>query len=212
MLDHSKDVIVEAYEELKNSCSHYSGNGQRFKVDVESPTLPEKDVELLYHLIERLLYTSKITRPDIQACVIYIFKTIELLPMNCYKNRDLDIDILFLNKTQTFLMLSLNSRCIYFRMLLSRHNKYILNKLQQIIQSQRLKNISIVMEGIFKNMFNWIYSNLHIDLIKYMTDSQVYTSKNLLQVMNELMKQEVKSDSIQCYNIHHESILLGLFT
>ena len=68
------------------------------------------------------------------------------------------------------------------------------------------------MEGIFKNMFNWIYSNLHIDLIKYMTDSQVYTSKNLLQVMNELMKQEVKSDSIQYYNIHQDSILLNTVT
>ena len=68
------------------------------------------------------------------------------------------------------------------------------------------------MEEVFKNMIDWTHSNLHIDLIKYMTDSQVYISNNILQVMNELMKQEVKSDSIQCYNIHHESILLGLFT
>ena len=45
-----------------------------------------------------------------------------------------------------------------------------------------------------------------------MTDSQVYISNNILQVMNELMKQEVKSDGIQCYNIHHESIILDLFT
>ena len=47
-----------------------------------------------------------------------------------------------------------------------------------------------------------------------MTDSQVHTSidNNILQVMNELKKQQVKLDSIQCYNIHHESILLDLFT
>ena len=34
----------------------------------------------------------------------------------------------------------------------------------------------------------------------------------VMQVMHELMKQEVKSDSIQWYNINHESILLDLFT
>ena len=59
------------------------------------------------------------------------------------------------------------------------------------------------MEGAFKNMVDWIHSNLHIDLIKYMTDSQMHTSNNVIQVMNELMKQEVKSDNIQCYNIYH---------
>ena len=37
-----------------------------------------------------------------------------------------------------------------------------------------------------------------------MTDSQVYTSNDIIQVMNELMKQAIKSDVIQCYNIHHE--------
>ena len=68
------------------------------------------------------------------------------------------------------------------------------------------------MKGAFKNMVDWIHSNLHIDLIKYMTDSQVYTSNDVLQVMNDLMKQEVKSGGIQCYNIHHELILFDLFT
>ena len=68
------------------------------------------------------------------------------------------------------------------------------------------------MEGAFKNKVDLIHINLHIDLIKYMADSQVHTSNNILQVMNELMKQEVKSNGIQCYNIHHESIILDLFT
>ena len=49
-----------------------------------------------------------------------------------------------------------------------------------------------------------------MDVIKYMTDSQLYTSNDILQVMNELMKQEVKSNGIQCYNIHHESSLSDL--
>ena len=52
------------------------------------------------------------------------------------------------------------------------------------------------MEGAFKNMVDWIHSNLHIGLIKYMTDSQVHISNNVLQVINELMNQEVKSGCI----------------
>ena len=45
-----------------------------------------------------------------------------------------------------------------------------------------------------------------------MTDSQVYIYDNIIQVNNELMEQEVKPDGFQCYNIHHESIILDLFT
>ena len=55
MFDQSKGEIVEADEELINSCSHYSQNDQLFKVDVESPSLPEKDVELFYCHVTRLL-------------------------------------------------------------------------------------------------------------------------------------------------------------
>ena len=69
--------------------------------------------------------------------------------------------MLFVNKTQMFLILSLNNRFMYFKTLLSKHNKHILNKLQQTIPSQVLKTI---MEGVFKNMVNWIHSNLNIDL------------------------------------------------
>ena len=68
------------------------------------------------------------------------------------------------------------------------------------------------MKEAFKNIVDWIRSNLHTDLFKYMTGSQVYISNEIIQVMNDLMKQEVKSDVIQCYNIHHELFLLDLFT
>ena len=61
-------------------------------------------------------------------------------------------------------------------------------------------------------MVDWIHSNLHTDLIKYITDSQMDTTNNVMQVTNELTKQEVKQDNIQCYNIHQESIVLDLFT
>ena len=43
--------------------SPYSGNNQRFKLNVESPSIPEKDIELFYRLIARLLFTRNIARP-----------------------------------------------------------------------------------------------------------------------------------------------------
>ena len=45
-----------------------------------------------------------------------------------------------------------------------------------------------------------------------MADSQVSITDDVIQVMNDLVKQDVTPDRIQCYNIHHESILQDLFT
>ena len=39
-------------------CSPYSGNKQRFKLDVESTKMSTKDIELLYRLIGNLLFTN----------------------------------------------------------------------------------------------------------------------------------------------------------
>ena len=106
MLDHPKNVIVKDYIQLKYSCSQYFGNNQRFKVEVESQSLPEKDAELFYCFVARLLFRNKIARPDIQACVPYIFTRIKL-SMNYYKDRHLDIDSSFMYKFQTFVLLTL---------------------------------------------------------------------------------------------------------
>ena len=46
--------------------------------------------------------------------------------MQYYKDRHLDINILVVNKTQMFLMLSLDNIFMYFKALFSKHNKYIL--------------------------------------------------------------------------------------
>ena len=59
MLDHPKEVTVEAYMELGNSCSKYTENNQMFKIDVESPSLPEKHAKLFYHHVTRLFFTNK---------------------------------------------------------------------------------------------------------------------------------------------------------
>ena len=83
----------------------YSGNNQRFKLDVESSSTPVKDIELFYRLIGRLLFTSEITRPDVQACVTYVL-TMMKLPTNYCKNRNLNTDIMFMKKIQIFVLSS----------------------------------------------------------------------------------------------------------
>ena len=39
----------------------------RFKLNVDSPSMSEKNIGLLYPFNKRLLFTSKITRPDVHA-------------------------------------------------------------------------------------------------------------------------------------------------
>ena len=76
----------------------HSQNSQRFKLDAESSSMSEKDIELLYHLIGRLLFTSKVTILYIQTCITYILNRMEL-STNYHNDRHLNIDILFMKKT-----------------------------------------------------------------------------------------------------------------
>ena len=61
-------------------------------------------------------------------------------------------------------------------------------------------------------MSKQIHSNLHTDLIKYITDSQVYTTNKTRKRKNKLIKQGVKTESVQYYNTHQESILSNIVT
>ena len=54
---------------LFSSYSSYSGNSLRSKLDVESSSIPINHIELFYCLTRRLLFTSKITIPDVLDCV-----------------------------------------------------------------------------------------------------------------------------------------------
>ena len=88
-----------------------------------------KDEELFYSHVARLLFTGKKIRPNKQAYVTSLFIRVEL-PLNYYNYIHLDIDLLFVNKIQMLLMISWNGIFMYFKTLLSKHNKYIKNKLQ----------------------------------------------------------------------------------
>ena len=52
--------------------SLYSGNNQRSKLDVELLSIPTNHIELFCYLNKRLLFTGKITRPDVLDCVTYV--------------------------------------------------------------------------------------------------------------------------------------------
>ena len=61
-------------------------------------------------------------------------------------------------------------------------------------------------------MIDWIHSNLHTNLIKYITDPQIHTTNNARRTTNELMNQGVNTEGVQCYSTHQESILSDLVT
>ena len=55
-------------------------------------------------------------------------------------------------------------------------------------------------------MIEWIDSNVHTDLIKYITDPQEHTRR----AKNKLIYQGVNTDGVQYYSTHQESILLNI--
>ena len=192
-------------------CLPHSGFSQRFKLNVDSPSMSEKDIGLLYCLIERLLFTNKITRPDIHACVSYIITRMELTT-NYHKDGHLNVDVLFVKKIWLFVLSSMEDQCMHLELLFPKHTKYLLNILQQSIQSQRLKNIFAILGGVSKNMKEWIRGNLRTDQINYTTNSQLHTTDNAKIATNELMNQGVSARGVQCYSSHQESILSNIFT
>ena len=94
---------------LTKNCSHiisnisipgrllHIGNSQRFKLDAEPSSVAAKDIEFLYPLIGRLLFTNKITISDVQACLIYILTRMEL-STNYHNGRHLNIVIVIVKK------------------------------------------------------------------------------------------------------------------
>ena len=72
MFDYLEDIIVKANKDLKNSCLYYPENYYLFKVNYNSSSLPTKDAECFHCHVARLLFVSKIARPDIQSCIAFL--------------------------------------------------------------------------------------------------------------------------------------------
>ena len=61
-------------------------------------------------------------------------------------------------------------------------------------------------------MSEWIKINLHTDLIKFITDPQKHTTNDTRRAKNELINEGVKTDGVQYYNTHQESIISNIIT
>ena len=72
MFDYLEDVIIEASQDLKNSCSYYLGNDSLIEVDKNSPRLPTKNADFFHRHVARLLFVSQRARPDIKVYVAFL--------------------------------------------------------------------------------------------------------------------------------------------
>ena len=69
-------------------CLPHSGFSHRFKMNADSPSMSDKDIQLLYCLIKRLLFIIKITRlfDSGRNCILHLsFKLILLLVIRSWK-------------------------------------------------------------------------------------------------------------------------------
>ena len=96
-----------------------------------------------------------------------------------------------------FVLSSTEDQYTHFETLFYEHKNYILIILQQIIQSQRFKNVSTVLKGVLKNMIEWLNISLHTDLTKYITDQQEHTTNDTRKAKNKFINQGVKTADVQ---------------
>ena len=83
-----------------------------------------------------------------------------------------------------------------------KHTKYLLNIIQQIIQSQRFKKVSIARKKALKNVTDWSDSNPHINLTKYINHCQEHTNNDTYKERYKLINQGVKTTNDQYYITH----------
>ena len=72
----------------------------------------------------------------------------------------MNVEVLVMKKRQLLILLSVENRCMGLELLFSKHTKYLLNIIQQIIQSQRLKAILTILGVASKNTKEWILASL----------------------------------------------------
>ena len=108
LINNGKSIPIVTWKLTKN-CSQIisdisipgqildSGFDQRFKLDTESPSMSEKDIGLLYRLIESVLLSCKVTWPIISACVSYTIARMES-STKYHKDKQLNVNVLFVKK------------------------------------------------------------------------------------------------------------------
>mmetsp|Transcript_55032 Transcript_55032/g.61536 ORF Transcript_55032/g.61536 Transcript_55032/m.61536 type:complete len:406 (+) Transcript_55032:52-1269(+) len=173
--------------------------------------MSEKDIGLLNRLIERLLFSSKIARPDVLAYVSYTITKMEL-PKNHHQDGHLNVDVLFVKKIRLCILSSVENRHMEFESLFSKHTMYLLNIIQQIIQSRRFKAMLTILKVVSKNTNEWICMNLGTTQANYTTNSLVHATTDARIMNDKPSNQGVKTANDQCHNTHQESILSNTVT
>ena len=120
--------------------------------------------------------------------------------------------MLFVKKTQLLILASVENRCLHFELLFSKHTKYLLNIIQHMIQSRRLKVILTILGIVYNNTKVQIHINLCIDQVNYNNKSYVHTATNDRTTNSKSTNQGVKIAANQCHNIQQESILSNTVT
>ena len=133
-------------------------------------------------------------------------------PTDYHKDSHLNVEVLVTKKIQLIILSSMENHCMDLKSLFSKHTKYLLNIIQQIIQSQRLKAIFIILRVVSKNTKEWIRMNIRTDQVNYATKSQLHTTTDARIANNKSTNQGVKTADDQCHNIHQELILSNTVT
>ena len=136
----------------------HHGLSHRIKLKTDTLSMLDKDKRLLYDLIERLVFISKITVPNVHTCVSYIITRMES-PSIYHKDNLLPLDAMSVKKLRLFVLSSKEEHRVHLESLLSKHTKQILKIYQQIIQSGRFKKVSITLTRVLKNMTKWFNSD-----------------------------------------------------
>ena len=92
-------------------------------------------------------------------------------PTDYHEDSHLNVEVLLVKKVRLFILLSLENRYMDLESLFSKHTKYLLNIIQQIIQSRRFKAILTILGVVSKNIKEWIRMNLRTDQVNYVTKS-----------------------------------------
>ena len=111
-----------------------------------------------------------------------------------------------------FILSSTENRCLYSESLFSKHSKYLLNTIQHMIQSRRLKVILVILGVVYDNTKDWIRINLHTDQVNYDNKSQAYTTTCVRTTSRKSINQGVEITDDQCHNIQQECILSNTVT
>ena len=129
------------------------------------------------------------------------------LTTNYYKDRHLNVDVLFVEKIRLFILLPVENRYMEYEMLFSKHNMYLLSIIQQVIQSRRFKAILTTLKFVSKNTKGWICMNVCNTWANYTTNLLVHATTNARIVNDKPSNQGVKTANDQCHNPHQEVII-----